>query len=269
MLIDSHCHLERFAKRGDLDTIINEAGKAGVNRMITVGTSTEDWDLYRSLAERYPGRIHYTVGLHPCHVEEGWQLEVEALQKRLKATDVLRPVAIGEIGLDYFHLPKDPEARALCIARQKAAFEAQLAIAADHTLPLIIHSRDAFNDTVRWIDSSGVSWNRVVFHCFSEGVESVDRINLRGGRASFTANITFPADKSAHPRAALTEQGAERLMIETDCPYLAPHSLRGSENQPANLRHIVQTAAALLQIPSNELESQITRNTLDFFHLPR
>lgn len=268
MLIDSHCHLETFAKRGDLDQVLNEASLAGVTRMIAVGTSSEDWELYHQMAYRYYGRIYHSVGLHPCHVDENWESEIEKLEKRLSFGDSSAPVALGEIGLDYFHLPKnDPERKAELIELQQRAFEAQLAIAKEKDLPIIIHSRNAFDESVKTIDKTGAPWDRIVFHCFSEGRNEIDRINLRGGRGSFTGIITYQNKNVDQVKDALHEQGVERLMIETDCPYLTPVPFRGKENRPAYLKHTFQAAAAILQMPVIELEEEIAKNTLDFFRI--
>jgi TatD DNase family protein len=267
MLIDSHCHLDTFVKRGTLQAVLNNAVKAGVNRMITVGTSSEDWETYHSLAKLYTGQIDYTVGLHPCHVDENWEQELEKLAQLLHLGDTVRPVALGEIGLDYFHLPKDESSRDRAVALQKQAFVAQIELARSADLPVIIHSRNAFDDCVKMIDSSRSVWDRIVFHCFSEGRDEIDRINLRGGRGSFTGIITYPNTNVRPVRDALLEQGVERLMIETDCPYLTPVPHKGEENQPAFLRYTFQAAASILEIPVIELEEQLAANTREFFNL--
>ncbi len=266
MLIDSHCHLETFVNRGELEIVLNEASLAGVNRMITVGTSSQDWDLYHKLAQNYPGKIYHTVGLHPCHVDDNWEAEIENLQNRLSRGDTAAPIALGEIGLDYFHLPKKDEAqRAHLIEIQQKAFEAQLEIAKSTKLPIIIHSRNAFSECVKTIDKVGANWDSIVFHCFSEGRDEIDRINLRGGRGSFTGIITYRNASVSNVKEAMFEQGVERLMIETDCPYLTPEPYRGKENRPAYLRQTFQAVASVLQIPVDELEEQLTRNTFEFF----
>ena len=266
MLIDSHCHLSTFARRGDLDDVLNEASLAGVNRMITVGTSMDDWDLYRKLAQQYPGKVYYTLGLHPTDAGDDWEKQVEELAKRLRLRgDSVYPVALGEIGLDYFHLPKNPEQRAAEIERQKKAFEAQLNLAAEIKLPIVIHCRDAFDDCIKMIDTNGALWDHVVFHCFTGGKNEMDRINLRGGRGSFTGIVTYNNLSVTSIQEALVEQGVERLMIETDCPYLTPEPYRGKENHPAYLRYTFQKVAALLELPVIELEETITRNTFRFY----
>lgn len=265
MLIDSHCHLAVFAQRGDLDEILNEASLAGVNRMITVGTSMDDWDLYHEMALKYPGKIYHTVGLHPCDVDEEWEQQIDNLSHRLSLGDSAAPVALGEIGLDYYHLPKEADKREEAIVRQKAAFISQLELATSSKLPVIIHSRNAFNDCVKIIDSSKALWDRIVFHCFNEGKDEIDRINLRGGRGSFTGIITYDNSSIRKIHLALIEQGVERLMIETDCPYLTPVPCRGKENRPGYLRHTFQKTASLLELPVVELEETITQNTFEFY----
>jgi TatD DNase family protein len=268
MLIDSHCHLELFAKRGDLDAVLNEASVAGVNRMIAVGTDSSDWGLYRNLSSKYPGRIYHSVGLHPCHVTERWPDELAEMERILAAGDGIPPVAIGEMGLDYFHLPKkDVAERQAMMDLQQQAFEAQLELANRYKLPVIIHSRNAFDACVRTIDLIGTHWDRIVFHCFSEGRAQIDRINLRGGRGSFTGIVTYANSSSMQVREAMLEQGVERLMIETDCPYLAPQPHKGAENRPAMLRLTMAAIANMFEMQVDELEERVRCNTMDFFRL--
>ena len=176
-----------------------------------------------------------------------------------------RPVALGEIGLDRFHLPKEPAPAAAAFARQEAAFRAQLALARELACPIVIHSRDAFADCLRVIDESGVDWRRVVFHCFTHGPDEFRTLRERGGRASFTGIITY---KNAAPvRAALIAQGLDVLMLETDAPYLAPIPHRGQPNEPAFLAHTAHEAARLLNLPLDELAARTTAHAREFFGL--
>ncbi|MCG8526581.1 MAG: TatD family hydrolase [Opitutales bacterium] len=267
MLIDSHCHLGRFSERGDLDEVLNEASLAGVNRMITVGTDPDEWKLYQSLSARHEGVIDFAVGLHPSEVDSNWETKLEELRKYLELGSDHCPVAIGEMGLDYFHLPKDEEEKQTAIELQKQAFSAQLELARECGLPIIIHCRDSFDDCVKILDTSKTVWDRVVFHCFSGGKDEIDRINLRGGRGSFTGIVTYDNSSCEPVREALIEQGVERLLIETDCPYLTPVPHKGKENRPSYLRYTFQRIAAILQIPVLELEDEIAKNTLSFFNL--
>lgn len=263
-IIDSHCHPEKWIRQGILDEMLNQSLAAGVGGCIAVGTDPGDWDLYADAARRHPGRLAYSMGLHPCHVSENWEGDLAKLAKRFPGDHP--PSAFGEMGLDFFHLPKDPAEWEKRITRQRRAFEQQLDWASNHDLPIIIHSRNAFEETLSMIDASGVEGARVVFHCFSEGPEQVEKLNRRGMRASFTGILTYPSAKPI--RAALLSQGADRLMVETDSPYLAPQSKRGKPNHPAYVGEILETAAGVLGLPLESLKEQVWRNTRSFFRLP-
>ena len=262
-LIDSHCHLESFQKKGDLGATLDRARAEGLEHLVAIGTDTDDWSVYRQLRADYPDFISYTVGMHPCHVDQDWWSQVSALASFFIPPHT--PVGLGEIGLDYYHLPNDKTAAAQQVDMQEEAFRHQLDIALQLDCPLVIHSRNAFDDCVRIIDESGVDWRKVVFHCFSEGSEQVKQLNERGGRASFTGIITYKSAESV--REAAREQGIERLMIETDCPYLTPVPLRGKPNEPAYLAHIAKFCANLFGMESQAFEERVTANTREFFFL--
>jgi len=261
-LVDTHTHLDQAARTGQLPGVLARAAAAGVAWMVTIGTGTDDWALYRDLAAQHPDRLRYTVGLHPCAVDEHWEAAVAALAP-FWAPAQHRPVALGECGLDRFHLPKEPAAAARLYAHQQAAFAAQLELARRLDCPLVIHSRQAFADCVAQIDRSGVDWTKVVFHCFSEGEAEVRTLMARGGRASFTGILTY---KNADPvRAAAKAQGLGTLMVETDAPWLAPVPHRGQPNEPAWVRYTAQHAATLLGVTLDELADATTANARAFY----
>lgn len=262
-IIDSHCHLEKFDRRGELPRVLERAAEAGVARMIAVGTSREDWMPYRDLAAAHPGTIDYSVGLHPGHVDADALRSLEELSPYFIPPTA--PVALGEMGLDHFRLPSDPIEAARLIELQEQAFARQLELALQLDCPVIIHSRSAVKDCIRVIDESGIDWKRVVFHCWADGPELLEPILKRGGRASFTGILTF---KNADPiRNAARYQGLDLLMLETDAPYLAPEPLRGKQNEPAYIRHIAEAAAALFQVPLETLIEHTEANTRAFFKL--
>ncbi|MFM7240820.1 MAG: TatD family hydrolase [Opitutia bacterium] len=260
-LLDSHCHPEYVLKAGRLAPWIEECRGAGVEGVVAIGTDLTDWSAYRDLAASHPAFFRHTVGLHPCHVEEGWEETVAAVGPYF--ADATPPAALGEIGLDYFRLPAEVAEAERLKGWQQAAFRRQLALAYQLACPVVVHSRHAFEDCVRLIDDSGVDWRKVVFHCFVEGPEQVRQLNQRGGRASFTGIITYA--KSEDIRQALKAQGLSRLMLETDAPYLAPRSVRGKENTPAYLPEICAQAAELLGLPADEVAEVVTRNAREFF----
>jgi len=289
-LIDTHTHLDSFAQRGELAAVLERAAVAGVEALVTVGTGSDDWPLYQQIATANAGgacAVYYTVGLHPCSVGEDWEREVAQLEayfvgaadsgqgrsggnmlcerpaqnkKNLRA-----PVAIGECGLDRFHLPKDDAAQAERVfARQRAAFAAQLALAQRLGCPVEVHSRGAFAESVALIDASGVDWAKVVFHCFSEGPAEMSELVARGGRGSFTGILTYKNAPSV--REAARVQGLDRLMLETDAPYLTPMPHRGKlPNEPAFLRHTADYAAEFFGVSAETLGEITTRNAREFF----
>ena len=265
MLIDSHCHLEKFHKKGELDAVLERASGEGVSRLITVGTSLEDWELYCELAASHPEQIYHTLGLHPCYVEEDWEISIERLKTIFEREP--RPVALGEIGLDAYHLPKDKQQAELIYGRQRLAFKAQLAIACLRKCPVVVHSRGTFQDCIETIDGSGLDWANVVFHCFADGPEEVAALNERGGFASYTGIVTY--DKADAVRASVAKQGLERLMIETDSPYLTPVPHRGKPNQPAFVVETARKCAEVLNVSYEELARATTKNTENFFSLKR
>lgn len=261
-LIDTHTHLDAAVRHGELDATLARARETGLVGMVTVGTGSDDWPLYRDLATAHAGFVHYSVGLHPCSVAENWADEI-ALIEAYWSGDAVKPVALGECGLDRFHLPKDAAAAERVIGWQKAAFVAQLDIVKRLGCPLIVHSRGAFGECVEMIDASGVDWTRVVFHCFSEGPAEMDALMKRGAYGSITGVVTYK--NAENVRESLRAQGLERLMVETDAPYLTPAPHRGKPNEPAYLRHTAEFAAQVLGVSAEELGEVSTRNARAFY----
>ena len=277
-LIDSHTHLDSFARSGALPGVLQRARDAGLEAMIAIGTAPDDWSLYREIARENAGFVHYAVGLHPCSVEADWAgavAQVEAFWKNgtgvppVGSTDhgrdarATRPVALGEAGLDRFHLPKDQAEAAKIFGWQRAAFMAQLEIARRLGCPLVVHSRGAFRECVEMIDASGCDWKKVVFHCFTEGEAEMAELVRRGGYGSFTGVLTYKNADAV--RAAAKAQGLARLMLETDAPYLTPMPHRGKPNEPAFVRHTAEFAAALFGVSYDELAATTTATAQKFF----
>ena len=279
-LVDTHTHLESFARKGTLDGALQRAREAGVEAMVTIGTGPDDWSLYRELAEKHRGFVHYAVGLHPCSVDAAWESAVAQIEEFWDKARPLGgpnggaagpavppcPVALGECGLDRFHLPKDPAEAGKIFAWQRAAFAAQLELAKRLDCAVVVHSRGAFRECVDMVDASGVDWVRVVFHCFTEGQADMAELTRRGGFGSFTGILTY---KNADAmRAAAKAQGLERFMVETDAPYLTPMPHRGKPNEPAFVRHTAEFAAnEVFGVSYDELAVATTANARRFFGL--
>ncbi|MSU25272.1 MAG: TatD family deoxyribonuclease [Opitutus sp.] len=285
-LIDTHTHLESFARQGELPGALERARAAGVEAMITIGTSPDDWELYRGLAREHAGFVHYSVGLHPCAVEAEWEsamAQVEGFWGKARPLGAPTgetagpavspdrepiPVALGEIGLDRFHLPKEGAEAEKIFAWQRAAFSEGLTLAKRLGCPVVVHSRGAFAECVEMIDASGVDWARVVFHCFTEGAAEMGELIRRGGYGSFTGILTYKTAENI--RLAAKAQGLARLMIETDAPYLTPVPHRGQPNEPAFVRHTAEFAAAkVFEVDFAELAAVTTANARRFFTLAK
>jgi len=220
--------------------------------------------------------------LHPCSVGADWASRVAQLEAfwgegnrpndpsaspaQPQGSPLRPPVALGETGLDRFHLPKDNQAEAeKILGWQKAAFAEQLALAKRMGCPLVVHSRGAFAECVEMIDASGFDWSRVVFHCFTEGPLEMAELTKRGGYGSFTGVITYKNAEMV--RAAALAQGLDRFMIETDAPYLTPMPHRGKPNEPAYRRHTAEFSAGVFGVSVERLAEVTTANARRFFGL--
>ncbi len=275
-LIDTHTHLDSFVRRGELPAILARSRAAGLAALVTIGTDTDDWTLYRDLAREHAGLVRYTVGLHPCSVTADWAGRVAQLVSfwgragtplpaAARTESAPYPVALGECGLDRFHLPKEAAEAERIFGWQKAAFAEQLALAKKLGCPVVVHSRGAFAECVAMIDASGVAWSKVVFHCFTEGVAEMTELTKRGGYGSFTGIITYKTAEAV--RAAALAQGLDRLMIETDAPYLTPMPHRGKPNEPAYLKHTAEFCAGVFGVSPERLAEVSTANARRFFGL--
>lgn len=227
---DSHCHLydtPNDRHRVVVDDVIAAARAAGVTTMINVGCDAATTQQAIAVAATHPD-IFATVGLHPHEAKHGVDTIVEYL-------DDPNIVAVGECGLDYFydHSPRD---------LQREAFAAQIQLAHERGLPLVIHTRDAWSDTFDILDAEGTP-TRTVFHCFTGGPDEARQCLDRGAYLSFSGIVTFKTATDLHDAARLCP--TERMLAETDSPYLAPMPHRGKPNQPAYVTHVVQALADL------------------------
>jgi TatD DNase family protein len=246
--VDSHCHL--YDTRGvPVDEVIDAAHGAGVRLMINVGCDASTTAAAIAIAAAHDG-IFATAGLHPHDATDG----VDTI---LPFVDDPHVVAIGEAGLDYFyeHSPR---------AVQRDAFAAQIALANDRGLPLVIHSRDAWADTFDVLSSTGVP-ERTIFHCFTGGPDEARTALALGAYLSFSGIVTFPGATELHDAARLCP--AERMLAETDSPYLAPVPHRGRTNQPAYVTRVVERLAALRDEPSDLVRERTASTTLLAFPL--
>jgi len=246
---DSHCHVPYEGVALDA---IDEAAAAGVGRIITVGTDAEQSAAAIEVARSRPN-VWATAGLHPHEASRGLE-EVE----RLLATRGPEVVAVGECGLDYHydHSPREV---------QRSVFAAQVALASELGLALVIHTREAWDDTFA-ILSAGPRPDRLVFHCFTGGPEEARRALDLGGHLSFSGIATFKGADDVRAAAALCP--ADRLLVETDAPYLAPAPHRGRPNRPAYLPLVGAALATVRGVEVGTVESTTTENAATVFSLP-
>ena len=257
MLTDTHAHLDFPEFRDDVASILTRAAEAGVTRILTIGTGIESSRRAVALAEKWP-QVWAVTGVHPNHVPDEQPDFLPTLREI--ATGSTRIAAIGETGLDYFRLKKDDDASRTA---QAAAFRAQLDLAAELTLPVIIHERAAWDDTLA-ILREYTGRLRAVFHCFGKSPAHAAEILALGHLVSFTGIVTFKNAPDAQASAATVPLGS--FMLETDCPFLAPVPHRGQRCEPAFVRHTAEHIAKLRGISLEELAAATESTAEKFFH---
>ena len=247
MLVDSHCHLDYLERDGDLDEVVARARAAGVGTLITICTKLSEFDRVRAIAERFE-EVYCSVGVHPHEAaHEGLSDPARLVELAAHA----KVVGIGETGLDYYyeHAPR---------ARQQESFRAHIRAARQARIPVIVHTRDADEDTIGILREAHAEGPFTgVIHCFTAGPEVARAALELGLYISVAGIVTFK--KTEALRATLGEVPLERLLVETDAPYLAPVPKRGKRNEPAYVAH---TAAALAEVKGVSAQ-ELTRITGD------
>lgn len=252
MFIDAHSHIHVKNFDADRDQVIARLQAAGVSKIIEVGFDSEGIFKALALAKKHDW-IFATAGIHP-HLASEWNDDIASkIRKLAKAED--RIVAIGETGLDYFKnfQPKD---------LQQKVFREQLKIASEIGLPVIIHCRDAYKDLFRILDEEKFS-NRVLLHCFTGTMEEAQEGIARGYFIAFTGVITYPSAKSLREIAGTIPLG--RILIESDCPFLAPQSQRGKRNEPSFVPEIYKEIAKIKNMQIEKFADAISKNANVFF----
>jgi TatD DNase family protein len=255
MLIDTHAHLTFDELHRDLAGALARARSAGVSQIITVGTTAADSARAVEIAAA-ESDVWATVGIHPHEAARATDADLAAVRELGSASKV---AAVGETGLDYHYDFSDRSS-------QQRLFEAQLAIADDLGLPVVIHCREAVKDAVTMLKAAGFEGRPVVFHCFTDTAEEAERIAAHGWRISFTGIVTF---KNAQAIQDIARQyPADQLMLETDAPYLSPVPVRSVRpNEPAHLVHTARFLATLRGEDFEGLASRTTANARAFFPL--
>jgi TatD DNase family protein len=255
-LIDTHCHLTFEPLADDVEAVVARSVEAGVTSWITVGTTVEDSRQAIALAGRHE-RMHATVGIHPHDAKDADQQALERLRELARNDKV---VAIGETGLDYhYNFSKQPD--------QQRVFAAHLDLARQLNLPVIVHSRNAFDETVDILDRHGHGLSGVVFHCFGGTAGQAEQLLERGCHISFTGVVTFKNAETAREAARVVP--LDRMMVETDCPYMSPEPMRKQRpNEPALMVHTARFLAQLKRVDPDEFARATTTAARRFFDLP-
>ncbi|MGB8342895.1 MAG: TatD family hydrolase [Chthoniobacterales bacterium] len=284
MLIDTHAHLDYPDFATDFDAVLARATEAGVTRILTIGTSIESSRRAVELAEKYPN-VFAVVGVHPSYAEEAEDDIMTPLRELAKSP---RVAAIGETGLDYHSLPSTKVARerksqvinalqadtedeiegeihdGALKSKQASLFQQQLDLAVELKLNVVIHQRDAWDDTLEVMRSYGRTVSGV-FHCFGGTKEQAEEVIALGHLVSFTGIVTFKNGASVREVAASLELG--EFMVETDCPYLAPVPFRGKRCEPAHTRLVAESIAAARGVSLEEAARATTNTAEEFFRL--
>lgn len=262
LLIDSHAHLDAPEFATDRAAVIARAHAAGVTRMVTVGYDRATWATATAVVQAYPDAgIALALGIHPNSAGEADDATLADLvalcRAGQRAGGAPRVVGLGETGLDYYREWTTP-------AQQQASFRAQLRLARELDLPVIIHDRDAHSDIMAILRSEGQG-TRGVLHAFSGDVAMAEECLRLGYLISLAGPVTFPKAADRHAVAAAVPLSG--LLVETDCPYLTPVPQRGKRNEPAYTAHTAARIAAIRGIPLETLAAATTANTIALFNL--
>lgn len=249
MWADSHCHLQY---EGIPAQALDRAAEAGIGRVICVGTDAEQSLAAIAVARDHPGRVWATVGMHPHDASQG----VDGLLGMLDEPEV---VGVGECGLDY-HYDHSPR------ATQREVFAAQIGLASERDLALVIHTREAWDDTFAILGSVGVP-PRTIFHCFSGGPDEARLCLDLGAHLSFSGIITFKTAGDLRAAAALVP--LDRILVETDAPYLTPVPYRGTPNEPGYVALVGAAVAEAKRLAVDDVERATWVNTAAVFGLPK
>ena len=252
MLVDSHCHLDFPDFTDELPQVIQRAHDAGVGIMTSINTRIKQFDAVHKIALAHE-HVYCTVGTHPCNAQDETDISVEKILELAKLEKV---IGLGEAGLDYFH---DQTHK----TEQELVFRNHIAAARKTGLPLVIHSRDADDDMATILKEEMLLGEfKILLHCFSSSVE-LCRVGLDlGAWVSFSGIVSFKNAKNVHEAARLVP--IERILVETDAPYLAPTPFRGKRNEPA---YVVHTAEALANIKEMDIKKVHKATTAAFFDL--
>tara|TARA_B110000438_G_scaffold56438_2_gene56585 strand:- start:1872 stop:2630 length:759 start_codon:yes stop_codon:yes gene_type:complete len=251
MLVDTHCHLYFDELKNDIDGVLNRADELGVKRFICVGTNLTDSFKSFKLAQQYEN-IYATAGIHP---HDAGSVENNYIEKLRKLLENYKIVAVGEMGLDYFRNISNPD-------EQKQVFKEQLNLAQEINKPIVFHNRDADKDTIKIL--SDFSKVNGVAHCFSSSYDTAIKLIEMGFYISFSGNLTF---KNSHLPEVAKKLPLDRLLVETDSPFLSPMPFRGKTNEPSRVRYVAEKLAEIFNSNIEHIADVTTTNARALFNI--
>jgi len=251
-LIDTHTHLYLEQFKDDIDDVISRAKAIGVQRFYLPSINSKYNQSMHDLEKKFPNDIFCMIGLHPCYVDDNFDLEIDFVKKQIEKHDYK---AIGEIGIDLFHEKKYFE-------QQVIAFEEQIKLAIDYDLPIVIHSRDSFDEIFEVLEKFKCEKLRGIFHCFTGNIDQAHRIIDLNFHLGIGGVLTFKNGKISE---FLKEIPINKIVLETDSPYLAPSPNRGSRNESSYLKIIADKLAEVYNLEIDEICKITQQNSIEVF----
>jgi TatD DNase family protein len=251
-LIDTHTHLYLEQFKDDIDDVISRAKAIGVQRFYLPSINSKYNQSMHDLEKKFPNDVFCMIGLHPCYVDDNFDLEIDFIKKQIEKHDYK---AIGEIGIDLFHEKKYFE-------QQVIAFEEQIKLAIDYDLPIVIHSRDSFDEIFKVLEKFKCEKLRGIFHCFTGNINQAQRIIDLNFHLGIGGVLTFKNGKISE---FLNEIPINKIVLETDSPYLAPSPHRGSRNESSYLKIIADKLAKVYNLEIDEICKITQQNSIEVF----
>ena len=251
-MIDTHTHLYLEQFRDDIDDVISRAKAVGVEKFYLPSINSKYNKSMHDLEKKYPDDIFCMIGLHPCYVDDNFDLEIDFVKKQIEKHDYK---AIGEIGIDLFHEKK-------YLDQQVDAFEEQIKLAINYDLPIVIHSRDSFDEIFEVLEKFKCEKLRGIFHCFTGNIDQAHRIIDLNFHLGIGGVLTFKNGKISE---FLNEIPINKIVLETDSPYLAPSPHRGSRNESSYLKIIADKLAKVYNLEIDEISNITQQNSIEIF----
>ena len=251
-MIDTHTHLYLEQFKDDIDNVISRAKAIGVQRFYLPSINSKYNQSMHDLEKKFPNDVFCMIGLHPCYVDDNFDLEIDFIKKQIEKHDYK---AIGEIGIDLFHEKK-------YFQQQVIAFEEQIKLAIDYDLPIVIHSRDSFDEIFEVLEKFKCEKLRGIFHCFTGNIDQAHRIIDLNFHLGIGGVLTFKNGKISE---FLNEIPINKIVLETDSPYLAPSPHRGSRNESSYLKIIADKLAKVYNLEIDEISNITQQNSIEIF----